>query len=493
MFVSEYIGIENLETAGVFDAVMDRDSHFFINILRLKTTTVPEFKGSYEKVNEFFRSIAKLLAVASIKDTSKDKFFRVAFAKFDFSEVNGINLGFSESERGSGMGVMLRKQVLCDAFDMVKQGTKDPEIFQLVGLFEDNIGPDRLSDMIATIIEDDIKAYTDRIQKEFSIIPSKYPELQFCKNGRLYNPYKKCALLLLPVEILHELPIARSWEDIDRVVSENKAIRDEINEAIGEEWSKWASSDKKQYIRDYIFKNPEKCSKVIDDYRQQSIGEYSPYQDIDYFIDKLWLKIKNSGLSFVAKDSSARDTFSVSKQILDMFKQWVENNRGWDVIQSAETRKREKIVQRIIHLSALAYIEANKLDISCETDEGRGPVDFKVSNGADKTLIEVKLSSNQQYMHGYEVQVEEYGKAEKTDKLIYVLIDVGNPKKVKRLFKVHRENIYNNKKVPDVVVISAVEKSSASTFNNIDWNLDDLDFEMPGLNFFMDDIKLFED
>ena len=489
MFVSEYIGIENLEAAGVFDAVMDRDSHFFINILRLKATTVPEFKESYEKVNEFFRGIAKLLAAASVKDTSKDKFFRAAFAKFEFSEVNGINLGFSESERGSGMGAMLRKQVLCDAFDMIKQGTKDPEIFQLVGLFEDNIGPDRLSDMIATIIEDDIKAYTSRVQKEFSISPEKYPNLQFCKSGRIYNPYKKCALLLLPVEILHELPIARSWEDIDRVVSENQAIRDEINEAIGEEWRKWASSDKKQYIRDYIFKNPEKCARVIEDYRQQSIGAYSPYQDIDYFVDKLWYRIKNSGLSFIEKDNSTRDTFTVSKQILDVFKQWVEDNRGWDVIQSADTRKREKIVQRIIHLSALAYIEANKLDISCEPDEGRGPVDFKVSNGEDKTLIEVKLSSNQQYMHGYEVQVEEYGKAEKTEKLIYVLIDVGNPKRVKNLLAVHKKNVKNNNSVPDVVVISAIQKSAASTFDNDEWELDELDFEMPDMDFSMEDLK----
>ena len=44
----------------------------------------------------------------------------------------------------------------------------------------------------------------------------------------------------------------------------------------------------------------------------------------------------------------------------------------------------------------------------------------------------MKLSSNSQYLHGYEVQVEEYGKAENTDKLVYVLVDVGNPLKLKK-------------------------------------------------------------
>lgn len=59
MVVSEYIGIDNLEVVGVFNAAMDRDSHFFINVLRLRDTTVQEFSRFYEKVNVFFRNIAK--------------------------------------------------------------------------------------------------------------------------------------------------------------------------------------------------------------------------------------------------------------------------------------------------------------------------------------------------------------------------------------------------------------------------------------------------
>ena len=78
---------------------------------------------------------------------------------------------------------------------------------------------------------------------------------------------------------------------------------------------------------------------------------------------------------------------------------------------------RSFIVNRHIYLSSCyAY--------SIFYNEGRGPVDFKVSRGNDKTIIEVKLSSNSQYLHGYEVQIEEYGKAERTNQMIYVLIDL---------------------------------------------------------------------
>ena len=112
--------------------------------------------------------------------------------------------------------------------------------------------------------------------------------------------------------------------------------------------------------------------------------------------------------------------------VLDIFRDWVEYSKGWDTIQGAESSKREKIVQRLIHLGSKNYISANDLDISFEPDAGRGSVDFKVSRGGDKTIVEIKLSTNTQYLHGYEEQVEEYGKAECTDKIIYVFIGPPN-------------------------------------------------------------------
>jgi hypothetical protein len=74
----------------------------------------------------------------------------------------------------------------------------------------------------------------------------------------------------------------------------------------------------------------------------------------------------------------------------------------------------------------------------------------------------LKLSSNDQYIHGYEVQLIEYGKAEQTDNLIYVLIDLGNPIKVKRVQDLY-DKLYNDgKNPPDLIVIDSKEKQSAS-------------------------------
>lgn len=66
------------------------------------------------------------------------------------------------------------------------------------------------------------------------------------------------------------------------------------------------------------------------------------------------------------------------------------------------------------------YCRDNNIDMSFEANEGPGPVDLKLSRGNDKTVIEIKLSSNAQYLHGFEVQIEEYARAENTNNKIYV-------------------------------------------------------------------------
>ena len=108
MFVSEFFKFKKeqlsaMSANGVFDALLDKDSNFFINVILLKKATVPEFVEAYKVLNKFFSDIVTLLENADRPD-KKDKFYRVARNRFNFHEVNGINLGFSQSTHGSGWG-----------------------------------------------------------------------------------------------------------------------------------------------------------------------------------------------------------------------------------------------------------------------------------------------------------------------------------------------------------------------------------------------------
>ena len=232
-------------------------------------------------------------------------------------------------------------------------------------------------------------------------------------------------MLLVPVDVLHKLPVAECWEDIDLVVAENSTLRAEMNSEVASEWQKYSTYERKSYLLREVFRDSDACKRVLAGYRTEDIEAFDPNRDFSYFLTKLLQRIDNLGIDYAAKKQVA-DSHTAATEILDIFKTWVEYNKGWEVIWSVDSRKREKMLQRVIHGQAQSYIKANHLDMSCEPDEGRGPVDFKVSFGRDITLIEVKLTTNSQYLHGYEVQLEEYGKAEQTSSLIYVLIDLGN-------------------------------------------------------------------
>lgn len=112
------------------------------------------------------------------------------------------------------------------------------------------------------------------------------------------NPYKGCEILFLPKDILHELPIAKCWDDIDRVVSENENIRREINEAVDEKWSRWYVRDKKAYLKEHIFKDPKRCSRIIEGYRKSEVAKYDLNNDVEYFAATLVKTMKREGINF---------------------------------------------------------------------------------------------------------------------------------------------------------------------------------------------------
>lgn len=100
--------------------------------------------------------------------------------------------------------------------------------------------------------------------------------------------------------------------------------------------------------------------------------------------------------------------------VLLRFKHYVEENRGWRVLEDegAERGRPEKIVQDLFLGVAGPQFELLDIDVSPETDAGRGPVDFKVSHGSQhRALIEVKLARHRRFWDGLTKQLPTYLRA----------------------------------------------------------------------------------
>lgn len=153
---------------------------------------------------------------------------------------------------------------------------------------------------------------------------------------------------------------------------------------------------------------------------------------------------------------------NASMQAALIFRQIVENNKGWETIQKASSAEREKAAQNLFFQSNWYFFLSSNLDFSREVNVGPGFVDFKISRGNDKTVIEMKLSSNRKYLQGYEKQIWRYAQAENTENMVYIMIDVGDEDRVDKLRKLHAQRIAEGKKSPILVIIDAKSQKSAS-------------------------------
>ena len=463
VFISDFLRLnDELSVNGVFDALIDKDSNFYINILRLKNCTVPEFSNSYDRINAFFGNLMLLLSKSSIKG---DRFYRQAYRNFNFSGFPGINLGFSHSKKDAGFGEKLRRQVISDAFDIVKSGSNQPEIFHLVGLFEKNIAGDRVSDMIASLIIDEIKEYTRRINRELNVNSDTYPEYTII-NGIIINPYKKCELYYLPKEILHQLPLAQGWDDINDVIEYNQIIRDQINDIIGDKWEKMNSDEKKDLVKSRVFCDSENCMQTINSYISKTVGDFAPYSNLDYNVETIYKNVRDSGVFDFPKISSeiTHTSYSIALDVLNIFKDWVENNKGWELILETPSRNREKTIHKLIQLSGKEYCTRYDYDFTFEANEGPGPLDIKISRGAkSKTVIEVKLNTNPDYLHGYDEQLTKYAKAEGTKSCIFLYVKVAShPKRDEAMMKRYQVEKSINENAPKLFIIDSQKQVSAS-------------------------------
>jgi hypothetical protein len=105
----------------------------------------------------------------------------------------------------------------------------------------------------------------------------------------------------------------------------------------------------------------------------------------------------------------------------------------------------------------------SSFDVSREANEGRGPVDFKISKGSgDKSLVEFKLASNSKLKQNLAKQVEVYQKAHNTKKAIKIIFFFTMEEELK-VKKVLKELQLDNEKY--VVLVDARNDNKPSASN----------------------------
>ncbi len=462
-FSEQYnVDINTIREMGVFDAILDVDSRVFIDPALLGFCKIREFKNAKAKIQNYFSNIILLLSNSKSRN---DQFWKKADQLLRFKELSGSCCGYSEKGTGgNAIGNELRKLILLTAFELISAGEKDPAIFELLGVFQEKIGCDRISDIITFILAEEILLYTARVIENTDMQTYCYKYKNKVYKIAL-NPYNDKPLLLLPQEILSPLPVATSYEDIEHATALANRVRADINAYFDLGRRKKL---KKAELDELIRKNEAFRRHLIDAYRaiqylpydfiKDPAGEYIWYDAAKKYVNLYPLHLDKTEIVNVSQ------VLAITRTICHRFKALIEDN-GLNQLLFDQTHnpKRESAAQLLFYGIADAYCTANNIDLTKEGNSGRGPVDFKLSSGAhDKVVVETKLTSNNQLLHGFTDQVPIYMKQENAKHAIYLIIDTGHPVPLKKFLDYYNGLDIKVKRKISCIVIDATPKISAS-------------------------------
>jgi hypothetical protein len=146
--------------------------------------------------------------------------------------------------------------------------------------------------------------------------------------------------------------------------------------------------------------------------------------------------------------SSAGRSYAEAKERVAFLKDVIENKGGHRIFYlKGNPIEREEDLHILYRMTWFA----SESDVTREANDGRGPVDFKISKGSkDKTLVEFKLAKNTQLERNLQKQAEIYEKASDAQTTIKVIIFFSATEKTRA------ENILRKLKLsghPNVVLI----------------------------------------
>ena len=271
--------------------------------------------------------------------------------------------------------------------------------------------------------------------------------------------------VLVPRDIVRDLPVANDWSGIEAAAAANSRIRQRVNEFLAG-IARPTVAERKAAVRSAAMESAELFEIFL-----QSIKEEAAHYDVNedalgYYrlksllaADTAWLKTRRK----YDLSAGVSQIVAMVHETIATFKHHVEHGNLWEELWVSGVPKRERAAQLIYFAMADCFCIANNIDISPEANMGGGPIDFKFSKGYNaRVLVEMKRSSGS-VRHGYEKQLEHYKTAARTFHGIFVVIDYGNlGDKLKQIQAIRAARLKAGESASDIVVIDATPKASAS-------------------------------
>lgn len=412
MKFSEHFGVLHTTADDWFDPILGVDTKLFVDPFLIFGDDDPTWARAHDRIVAHFQHAFELLAAAGYQPGSLGS--RSALRVLQFPEPSETCLGYTAGgTRGSGSGRGFSGLIAGAMCDAIARGTVRLRHFEELGILNEGIGPDRISDITCTILKPELVSYTQRVAtaRAVPLRPHQLRAGAFDANRPGFvtatvelppNPVTGGPLLLVPKRFLRDLPTinAEDWWDAVR----STELRHELNADL-------AKSVRKKDIVAIARRHPEKVAAWVQARERQPSAAYDLVRDPNgvYQWDEAARRFARRHPVRLVDATSGMEFASVIDVIAERFAHFIEENGGWRLLWDGEAEKREEAAQLVFLAIAKAYCEASDIVVDREVQLGRGPVDFKFSSGyRRRALLEVKKLENGRFWNGLRDQLPSY-------------------------------------------------------------------------------------
>lgn len=442
IYFSEFFDVspDALAEYGAFDVSCVVDLPLFVDPFLLFTSKNPRYQALHEDIINYLRFLRDRSIAGEISDG-------LLKAWFCFPEVKQNRLGFClTGSNGTGLGPTFARalnQNLTKLFTDFgnEQVTKGSHLEKLV-LIRERVGRDNISDFTTNLIKGFLCEYTQAFalkyvssqkRKKVNVGKVKFNyDIGIWEGGIFELPWlDNDYVILTPENILtkddtwiNKEDLRRNFPHIREAVS-NTELRGQIDEYFRKVLPRRPTAkDERAAIEKTLAQFPELIDWFIK--TKEETGDEAVKRSAEKVreVERLFI----SNLRLLAQKlitlsefyKLPATTLEETRKKIDYLKHVIEHEDGYRIFYvNGTVVEREKDLQILFKL----VWEGSPSSADAEVNNGRGPVDFKISRGAaDKTLVEFKLASNSQLEKNLENQVAIYEQANKTTQSFKVIL-----------------------------------------------------------------------
>ena len=483
VYFTDIFGVDPdvLAEYGAFDIALVNDLPLFVDPFLLYDSTNEKYRALHDGVIEYLCFLRDRAVAGDLAPGAASHWLL-------FKEVKQNWLGFSrQGNQGTGLGYDFAKSLAKNLASVFKEfGTEtisEASHIEKLGLLSGGVGRDHLSDFTTNLIKAFLLEYT----QEFAITHLR-PEqrrrvrvdrVSFDYGTRRWTPgyfelpwFAGDFILLTPKEILTRDEAWINQSDmVDRFTEIVASIPDDALRAQASEHftARMRERMNTQERRAVVLSTFETFHALIDHYIKWK------EEHADQAHAESSEKVRETELQFV---ENIKQLISVHLEATDFYqggssyaeslkrvrylKHVIENNDGYRLFYL-----KGKPIQRETDLHIMYRLTWGRTEweVNAEVNNGRGPVDFKVSRGRkDACVIEFKLAKNTGLEKNLMHQVAIYERASGTSNSLQVILYFSEAERLK-VTRILNKLGLNGKE--DVVLIDACadNKPSASKAN----------------------------